>query len=84
LEAMACGTPVITSTAGALPEVAGDAAILVNPYNVKAIAESIARVLESPQLARKLITLGFKRIQKFKARDSATSIIRCYQKAVAK
>jgi glycosyltransferase involved in cell wall biosynthesis len=84
LEAMACGTPVITSTAGALPEVAGDAAILVNPYNVKAIAESIARVLESPQLARELITLGLQRIQKFKARDSATSIIRCYQKAVAK
>lgn len=49
LEAMACGTPVVASTAGALPEVLGDAALLVDPYDEDALAEAIRLVLQSPR-----------------------------------
>ena len=50
LEAMACGTPVITSNTSSLPEVAGDAAILVDPLNTRAIAEQAKAVYGNPQL----------------------------------
>jgi glycosyltransferase involved in cell wall biosynthesis len=48
LEAMACGTPVVTSNTSSLPEVAGEAALLVDPYDVEAIAAAMRRVLEDP------------------------------------
>ncbi|MBI5092493.1 MAG: glycosyltransferase [Candidatus Hydrogenedentes bacterium] len=43
LEAMTCGTPVVASTASCLPEVAGDAALLVDPYDVAALSEALTR-----------------------------------------
>ena len=52
LEAMACGTPTITSTASALAEVAGDAALLVDPADTEALAEAIGRVLGDPAHGR--------------------------------
>lgn len=65
LEAMECGTPVITSNISSMPEVAGDAAILVNPYNIAEITESINRIMSSKILKKQLIEKGVKRVNQF-------------------
>ena len=65
LEAMACGTPVITSIVSALPEVAGDAALLINPYKVDEIADAMCRVAVDSQLRQQLQEAGLKRSQQF-------------------
>jgi glycosyltransferase involved in cell wall biosynthesis len=65
LEAMASGVPVITSTTASMPEVAGDAAILVDPYAPRAIAEGVARVLAEDRLREALIQKGLARAQGF-------------------
>src|SRR5690242_20691325 len=65
LEAMACGTPVLTSTTSALPEVAGDAALLVDPENVAAIAAGMERLLTDQDLCDELRTRGFARARQF-------------------
>jgi glycosyltransferase involved in cell wall biosynthesis len=56
LEAMACGAPVVCSNAGALPEVAGDAALSVAPQDVRALAQAIGRTLTDEGLRRRLAT----------------------------
>lgn len=65
LEAMACGTPVITSNVSALPEVAGEAALLVNPYQVQEISDAMQRILTESQLASQLRQAGLKRAKLF-------------------
>lgn len=65
LEAMACGTPVLTSNVTALPEVAGDAALLVDPLSVEAIASGIARLCNDRELRQTLSEKGLIRAQKF-------------------
>jgi glycosyltransferase involved in cell wall biosynthesis len=65
LEAMQCGCPVVASNVTSLPEVAGDAAILIDPLDTNALAESIVRVLSDLELREKLITSGFKQADKF-------------------
>lgn len=64
-EAMACGTPVITSNGTSLPEVVGDAAVLVDPENVASIADAILRVASSETLRREMSRRGIKRAQRF-------------------
>jgi len=65
LEAFASGIPVITSTTTSLPEVAGDAALLVEPTDVDAIAEAMASILEDSVLASRLRTAGLARARTF-------------------
>jgi glycosyltransferase involved in cell wall biosynthesis len=65
LEAMACGTPVITSNLSSLPEVAGDAALLVNPYNTNEIAEAMQAVATDSALRSRLRALGLNRANQF-------------------
>ncbi|MDP2683858.1 MAG: glycosyltransferase family 1 protein [bacterium] len=65
LEAMACGTPVITSNFGAMKEVAGDAALLVDSNNPEAITEGMEKLINDNQLASKYIQNGLKRIKAF-------------------
>lgn len=65
LEAMACGTPVITSNLSSLPEVAGDVAILIDPYNVDELADAMRMVASDAQLRQQLKTAGIKRAQLF-------------------
>jgi glycosyltransferase involved in cell wall biosynthesis len=76
LEAMACGCPVVTSRASSLPEVVGDAALLVAPTDAEEIAEAMDRVLSDPDLRRSLIEKGLKRAGKFSWRAGAEDIIR--------
>lgn len=65
LEAMAAGTPVITSNVSSLPEVLGDAAILIDPYEPDAIAEAMRRVLTDEQLRADLRQKGLARVKEF-------------------
>lgn len=65
LEAMACGTPVVTSSTTSIPEVTGDAAVLVNPENVDAIADGMLRIIENENLQSKLSRAGLARAQHF-------------------
>ncbi|MBC8249028.1 MAG: glycosyltransferase family 4 protein [Anaerolineales bacterium] len=65
LEAMACGTPVVCSNASSLPEVAGDAAVLVDPLDVEELAAAMERVLGDEKLRAGLIERGFEQAKKF-------------------
>ena len=65
LEAMACGTPVVTSNVSSLPEITGDAAVLVDPYDVSSIVEGVRRVLTDPALADDLRRKGAIRAREF-------------------
>jgi len=65
LEAMACGCPVVVSDKGSLPEVCGDAAVYVNPYDPTSIAEGILKVLTDENLRRNLIQKGYQQVKKF-------------------
>jgi len=71
LEAMAAGTPVITSNVSSLPEVVGDAALLINPLDPSAIAGAMARVLEDRALRADLIRRGFERVKSFSWQEAA-------------
>jgi glycosyltransferase involved in cell wall biosynthesis len=79
LEAMACGTPVVTSNVYALPEVAGDAAELVDPYDVDAIAAAITGVLESSARADELRARGLARSAEFTWTKAAARHLECYE-----
>ena len=80
LEAIACGTPVITSNISSLPEVAGDAALFVNPYEVKDIVEAMNRITEDEELRNQLIELGLKRAKEFSWEKTATQTIRVIER----
>lgn len=80
LEAMACGTPVVTSNSGALAEVAGDAAILVDPVSIGDIAGGIERALEG-DISGERRRLGLHRASGFTWRKTAEQTIRVIQDA---
>ncbi|PMB19801.1 mannosyltransferase [Fischerella thermalis CCMEE 5198] len=65
LEAMACGTPVITSNISSLPEVAGDAAILIDPYNIREITEAMDKIATNIQLRDRLSMASITRANQF-------------------
>jgi glycosyltransferase involved in cell wall biosynthesis len=64
-EAMACGTPIITSRANGLEEIAGSAAVLIDPDNPEEIAEAVQRVLTTPELQADLSAAGLERSRRF-------------------
>jgi len=82
LEAMACGTPVVTSNVSSLPEVVGDAAVLVNPENVFDIARGLREALLNEPLRRELIRRGRQRVRRFSWEATAREVLRIYQEAV--
>jgi glycosyltransferase involved in cell wall biosynthesis len=65
LEAMACGTPVITSNISSLPEVTGDAAILINPYHTEEITAAMTTIINDSETRKQLSQQGIKRATKF-------------------
>ncbi|MGC8779506.1 MAG: glycosyltransferase family 4 protein [Anaerolineae bacterium] len=79
LEAMACGTPVITSNASSLPEVAGDAALLVPPDDADALAGAMARVWHEPALAAALREAGLKQASRFSWQRTARETLAVYR-----
>ena len=79
LEAMASGTPVITSTMSSLPEVVGEAAMLVNPENVFDIARGIKEVLLNPSLRTELAEAGLKHAAKYSWKNTAQQVLEIYR-----
>jgi glycosyltransferase involved in cell wall biosynthesis len=66
LEAMAAGTPVLTSNRSALPEVAGDAALLVNPEDTDGLARALAEITTNEDLRQDLARRGLERVRAFR------------------
>src|SRR4029077_8735898 len=83
VEAMACGSPVLTSNTTALPEVAGQAAILVDPMSVEEIAEGLWLILSSPEKQAELRRLGLEQVKKFRWIDTAAKTLDVYSQAIA-
>ena len=76
LEAMQCGCPVITSNSSSIPEVAGDAAIMVEPADIKSLAAAMDRVLKNRLLRNDLAKKGLKRSKLFSWEQSARALLR--------
>ena len=79
LEAMACGTPVICSNAASLPEVVGDAAILIDPRDVGGLAGALERVLSDSALSHELRAKGIAQAAKFSWERTARETLRVYE-----
>jgi glycosyltransferase involved in cell wall biosynthesis len=83
LEAMAAGVPVVTSSSGSLPEVAGDAALLVDPTDVPALSAALHRVLDDEATRSKLIASGRRRIEQFSWSATADGLLDLYRSVAA-
>lgn len=82
-EAMACGVPVISTTGGALPEVAGNAALMVPPADPDALARAMRRLLDHPEYARELGHAGYQRVQAhFTWEKAAQKTVQAYREAI--
>ena len=82
LEAMAAGVPVVASNRGSLPEVVGDAGLLIDPDDPEALASAIARILSEPALWQALRQKGFERAGRFSWDQTARDIRRAYEDAI--
>jgi glycosyltransferase involved in cell wall biosynthesis len=80
LEAMACGTPVIVSNTSSLPEVVGDAALLVEPTDVDGLAVAIWRVLSDNALRKQMIHKGLQRAHRFSWKKAAQETLAIYRR----
>ncbi|MEN9869037.1 MAG: hypothetical protein RLZZ171_20 [Cyanobacteriota bacterium] len=82
LEAMACGTPTITSNVSSIPEVAGNAAVLVDPTDVVAITEAVLRINRDPAFRQDLIDRGLARVKEFSWKKTAEQTAQLYEQVV--
>jgi len=82
LEAMACGTPVLTSRVSSLPEVVGDAAVLIDPHDEAALASAIAQVLAGAELRADLAARGRARARQFTWERCARETLTVYREAL--
>jgi glycosyltransferase involved in cell wall biosynthesis len=79
LEAMASGTPVVTSNISSLPEVVGDAAVLVNPENVFDIARGMREILLDDRLRAELVRRGYEQVRRFSWEETARQVLEIYR-----
>jgi alpha-1,3-rhamnosyl/mannosyltransferase len=84
LEAMACGCPVICSNTASLPEVAGDAALLINPHNVEELADAIDRIVDDSTLRDDLIRKGYGRAACFSWKKTAEETLAVFRSVTQK
>ena len=80
LESMACGTPVVTSQGSSLDEIAGNAALFIDPLDELSIANALKRLLGDPQLAKRLAQDGLRRSREFSFRNAARQTIDVYER----
>ncbi len=82
LESMACGTPIVTSTVSAMPEIAGEGAVLVDPLDEDAIAAAIVKLQTDPAFWQAQREYGLKRVKKFSWKKTAEELLALYQQVV--
>jgi glycosyltransferase involved in cell wall biosynthesis len=82
LEAMECGTPVVTSSAGSIPEVAGKAALFVDPKNPEEIANAILQIVSDASLRERMIEQGVEQAKRFSWEKAAQQMLEIYRKTV--
>jgi glycosyltransferase involved in cell wall biosynthesis len=82
LEAMSCGCPVIASNTSSMPEVVGDAGILIDPYSVEEVENAIQKVIEDETLSNKLRKKSIKRSQYFSWKKTASEVLKCFYKVL--
>jgi len=83
LEAMACGCPVVASNVASLPEVCGDAALLVSPRDVKEIGTAVLRIVREPSFRRELVSRGLEHVKRFTWTEARRKVAAVYEMAVA-
>lgn len=84
LEAMVCGLPVITSNTTSLPEVAGDAAVLIDPYKVKELEEAMYRALTDGSLRKEMREKGLRQAGKFTWEKTASQTLDVFREVIEK
>jgi glycosyltransferase involved in cell wall biosynthesis len=84
LEAMACGVPVITSNTSSMPEVAGNAAFIIDPFKPEEITEAIVKLVNNEELRAKLIDKGLEQAAKFSWKAMAQSVLEIYREIDSK
>ncbi len=82
LEAMACGTPVVSAKTASLPEIASEAAIMIDPYNINSLVKALDNVLNNPLAAQMLSKKGLQQAEKFSWEKTAQKTYEVYQKVV--
>lgn len=82
LEAMACGAPVVCSNTSSLPEVVGDAALMVNPIDTQALADAMREVLTHAELRAEMRRKGLLRARRFSWKRNAEETMEVYRKVV--
>lgn len=82
LEAMACGSAIITSNTSAIPEIAGEGAILIDPFNTKEISEILQKILSNDDFRQKQINYGLERVKLFSWEKTAKELILLYNKTI--
>jgi glycosyltransferase involved in cell wall biosynthesis len=82
LEAMACGTPVITSGVSSLPEVVGSAGVTVDPTDTDALADALARLLTDAELRGEMQAAGLAQARAFSWQETARQTVGCYRRAL--
>jgi glycosyltransferase involved in cell wall biosynthesis len=83
VEAMAAGTPVVTTSAGSLPEVVGDAALVVSPRDADGLGQAIARLLDDPALTHRLRLAGLDRAARYSWDTTAADLLSLYRRLAA-
>jgi len=83
LEAMACGCPVVTSNTSSLPEVVGEAGIMVNPYDTDSLAQAMRQVLTDAKIRDGMIRKGLKRAKRFSWEETARQTQKVYNKVAS-
>jgi glycosyltransferase involved in cell wall biosynthesis len=84
LEAMACGTPLIAGDTSAMPEIAGEGALLVNPFSEKDIAEKLLALEKDDKLYQRQVDYGLQRVKQFSWKNSAESLLKVYKEVAGK
>lgn len=79
VEAFGCGAPVVTSNVSSCPELAGNAALIVNPYNIQEIAQAIAKIIHDPSLRESLRQKALHRVQDFDNLKTAQKTLAVYE-----
>jgi glycosyltransferase involved in cell wall biosynthesis len=82
LEAMACGAPVITSNVSSLPELAGDAALLIDPRSPEELFEAMSRVIRECDVRETLLQRGLDRVHRFSWRATAEQTVQVYRESI--